>query len=136
MDNFTPVSAALGGGLIGLASALLLLGNGRIAGISGIVSRVLLGAEDGRTWRILFLAGLVLGTLLTLPLGISVPQPPQGDTLMLVVGGLLVGGGSALGSGCTSGHGVCGLGRLSKRSLIATLTFMASAIVTVWLVRG
>ena len=140
MDQFTPVSALLGGGLIGLSVAILLLVNGRIAGISGILSGLVFsdaGTQKGeRLWRLCFLIGLVLGCALTLPLGSAPPAPPQGSTYLLIIAGLLVGFGTVLGSGCTSGHGVCGIGRLSPRSIVATLTFMGAAMITVFLMRG
>ncbi|MGB1140863.1 MAG: YeeE/YedE family protein [Halioglobus sp.] len=125
----------LGGVLIGTSATLLLLFNGRIAGISGIVWGALAGA-DARSWRWLFSVGLVLGALACHSLtGIAVPSPGAPDALLIVVAGLLVGFGTKLGSGCTSGHGVCGLGRLSVRSLVATLTFMFAGIVTVFVAR-
>ncbi|TXN08374.1 YeeE/YedE family protein [Methylobacterium sp. WL8] len=125
-----------GGALIGASAALLLLANGRIAGISGIAGR-LLGRWDGdAAWRIAFLVGLLLGPMLYRGVAgqwpavrIDAPWP------MLILGGLLVGYGTRLGSGCTSGHGVCGLARLSPRSLAAVATFMAFAMATVFLVR-
>lgn len=129
--------AALGGGvLIGLAATLLLWVNGRVAGVSGIVAGVLFPRRAEVAWRLAFLAGLVLagGAAIALLPGIATPRtgfPPA----LLVVAGLLVGFGASLGNGCTSGHGVCGLGRLSKRSLVAVATFMATAMVTTWLVR-
>lgn len=142
MDAFTPLSAASGGLLIGLAAAVLWLGNGRIAGISGIFGQML---PPGRTaiWRAGFLAALVLGTVLAsrlLPgLSGSVPlelvQAPAGSGIptpaWLAIAGLLTGIGTRIGNGCTSGHGVCGLARLSLRSLVAVLVFFGVAIVTV-----
>ncbi len=136
MESFTPVSAAVGGALIGLAATLLLWLNGRIAGISGIAGGLFTGERKEMTWRTLFLAGLVGGVLLyrvaggpleTLEIETSLPA--------LIVGGLLVGFGTHFGSGCTSGHGVCGLARLSPRSLVATVTFLLVAGVTVFIVR-
>lgn len=126
--------AGFGGGLlIGLSAALLFWLLGRIAGISGILGGLLTGAGAGdRAWRLCFLAGLLAAGFLIAPApvltpGISMP--------LLVVAGLLVGVGTRMSSGCTSGHGVCGLGRLSPRSLAATLTFMAAGFATVWLLR-
>ncbi|MBA8887943.1 hypothetical protein FHW12_002167 [Dokdonella fugitiva] len=129
--------AALGGGiLIGLAATLLLWTNGRIAGISGIVDGVLRPRLGDALWRIAFLAGLVVAAGLCI---LFVPGAPQPRTdfprAMLVVAGLLVGFGTRLGNGCTSGHGVCGLGRLSPRSLAAVLTFVATAMATTYVVR-
>src|SRR5512134_2951623 len=133
--NFTPFSALIGGGLIGLAAALLWLALGRIAGISGILGQALRGAAGAERkgaeffWRVLFLIGLPLGAWLAVQLGWTAQPsaPPSiatpGNLLLVVVGGLLVGFGTRLGSGCTSGHGVCGLARLSPRSLVATIVF-------------
>lgn len=136
MENFTPYSATAGGALIGLGAALLLLLNGRIAGISGIVSGTLSRPAGDTQWRLLFIAGLVLGVgaiVWTMPLPFT---PRTGfSPAILVLAGLLVGFGSRLGSGCTSGHGVCGLARFSPRSLVATLTFMTTGIATVYVVR-
>lgn len=136
--NFTPYSALIGGALIGLSAAVLLLFKGRIAGISGIAGGVILPEKGDIPWRILFLVGLVLGGLLYQLLGISPSvekiQPVTGK-IGLIAAGLLVGIGSALGTGCTSGHGICGLARRSFRSLIATLTFMLTAMITVFMVR-
>lgn len=133
---FTPIASVLGGALIGLASAGLLLANGRIAGVSGILGRSFFPAAGDLGWRLAFLIGLPLGgwvaTRLTSdPMGFSItPSLP-----LLVGGGLLVGVGTQLGSGCTSGHGVCGLARGSRRSFAATLTFMATAAITLFVVR-
>ena len=133
MDHFTPFSALIGGTLIGLSTAILWLGIGRVAGISGIVGS--LSSPGGETgWRIAFLLGLIAAPpLYTLVSGraleIGVSQQPG----LLIAAGLLVGFGTRLGSGCTSGHGVCGLARLSPRSLAATLTFMATAFAVVYL---
>lgn len=134
MESFTLVSGFIGGMLIGLASVLLLWLNGRIAGISGIVGGMLSqrGGEFG--WRAIFVAGLLLGafgyTLAAGGLAVTIPA----SIPVLVVAGLLVGFGTRLGSGCTSGHGVCGIGRLSGRSIAATATFMAVAAATVFVV--
>lgn len=136
MSEFTPIFGLLGGLLIGLASAALLFANGRIAGVSGIVGRSFFPAGGDLGWRIAFLAGLPLGAFLvglvapsTTALAITQSAP------LLVAGGLLVGVGTQIGSGCTSGHGICGLGRGSRRSLVATVTFMAVGIATVFVVR-
>jgi len=135
------LQAALGGVLIGLASWLLLFTLGRVAGISGIAAGALVppaGAAGERAWRWVFMVGLALGGLLMT----SVMQPPQTASrpvVLLLVAGLLVGYGTVMGSGCTSGHGVCGLGRRSSRSLVATLVFMGAGMATVFvgnLVRG
>ena len=137
MANFTPVSAAIGGALIGLSAVLLMLLTGRIAGISGIFGGLLpLNASD-RDWRIAFIAGMVAAPLLaTLLFGAPLPNPVMPASLAVVaVSGLLVGFGSRMGGGCTSGHGVCGVARLSARSLAATAIFMVVAIATVAVVR-
>ena len=137
IENFTPVSALLGGALIGLAAVLLMLLNGRIAGVSGIAGRLLVPRAlppGDAAWRVLFLVGLVIGAGvygLLAPVTIEVPV----SWPALAIGGLLVGFGTQLGNGCTSGHGVCGIARLSPRSIVATLVFMASAIVTVFVTR-
>jgi uncharacterized protein len=137
MNNFTPVAAIAGGLLIGISSSLLLWLTGRIAGISGIANGALWAKEsDDRTWRWLFVIGLIVGGLLYLQWFPHTITPRVGFPLMLVgIAGLFVGFGTALGSGCTSGHGVCGLARLSPRSLVATLTFLIVAIITVYVTR-
>lgn len=125
----------IGGGLlIGLAAALLLALNGRIAGISGILGGALNAAGD-RAWRVAFLFGLPLGALLYELATGALAQQLQGGWLTMASGGLLVGFGTRLGSGCTSGHGICGLARLSPRSAAATAVFMASGFATVFVVR-
>lgn len=135
MLDVSPIPALVGGALIGLAAVLLLLANGRVAGISGIVGGVVEGADD-MGWRLAFIAGLILGPLLT-TLILGTPPAIRIDAPLwsVIVAGLLVGFGTRLGSGCTSGHGVCGLARLSPRSLTATLNFMGVAIVVVFVVR-
>lgn len=131
--EFTPLSALLGGALIGLAATSLLWSLGRIAGVSGILNGAL-EQPVGRSWRIAFLAGLVVAAGAWF--AISGAQPRAGFPLpWLVAGGLLVGFGTRLGSGCTSGHGICGLARLSKRSLAAVGVFMAAGFATVFVVR-
>lgn len=127
--------AGIGGGvLIGAAASLLLWGDGRIAGISGILGG-LPGARGDRLWRWAFLAGLLLGAGLYSTLVGTLPQHWQGGAPLMAVAGLLVGFGTRLGSGCTSGHGVCGIARGSPRSLAATATFMAAGILTVFIMR-
>lgn len=131
MVQFTPASAVVGGSLIGIAAVLLLWLNGRIAGVSEILGHALSGPE--RSWRLLFLLGLVLGGGVHLMFGGNVPQAREGMPAgLLLLAGLLVGYGTTLGNGCTSGHGVSGLARLSPRSLVATLTFLWFAIVSTW----
>ena len=136
MQNFTPISALLGGALIGLSAFLLLWFNGRIAGISSIMSGLYTTEGADRHWRISFLIGLLLGAFLwhwfspeSLNLRQNYPLP------LIMIGGFLVGFGTRLGSGCTSGHGICGIALLSPRSITATLTFMASGLLTVYLIR-
>lgn len=136
MENFTPLSGAIGGALIGLAAALLLALNGRIAGISGIVGGLLPPRAGDMGWRLLFVAGLALGALVVRVFtGEPLAAPTGSSSFMLVLGGLLVGFGSRLGSGCTSGHGICGLARFSPRSMVAVATFMGSAMITVFVLR-
>jgi uncharacterized membrane protein YedE/YeeE len=134
MTDFTPWTALAGGALIGLSAALLLWFNGRIAGVSSIAAGLLGGS--GRVWRLLFLAGLVLGAALFGALGppTTAPRPSPG-TALLIAAGLLVGYGTSWSGGCTSGHGVCGLARLSLRSLVAVGVFLLTAIATVFVVR-
>ncbi len=134
MTEFTPVSATLGGIMIGCAAAGLLLLQGRIAGISGILGTAL-SAEDDRPWRLAFLVGLPLGALgASAAMGGATVQI-AGSPFVLVAAGLLVGVGTQVGSGCTSGHGVCGLARFSGRSLVATATFMVVAALVVFVRR-
>ena len=128
-------TAGLGGIFIGLASCLLWWGLGRIAGISGITSETMVAPTHPDTWRWAFLAGLILGGCL-LGQGLEIPTIPTRPLYLLIPAGLLVGIGSVWGSGCTSGHGVCGLGRLSARSLVAVGVFMATGILAVTLMRG
>jgi uncharacterized membrane protein YedE/YeeE len=135
MHNFTPFASLFGGILIGLSASAMLLLDGKIAGISGILAGVLKPVKSDTLWRVFFLGGLFTGGLLLricLPgafdFGIIRPLP------LLAVAGLLVGFGTRLGSGCTSGHGVCGMSRLSPRSFVATATFIATGALTVYLV--
>lgn len=135
MDTFTPLSSLLGGMLIGTAAALLILLNGRIAGISGIAGGLLSPQAGGRVWRLLFLAGLVAGAVLTQGIGIGPrPEIEAGWPLLILAGGL-VGFGTRLGGGCTSGHAVCGLARFSPRSLAATAVFMGAGVAVVLVLR-
>ncbi|MCY1036072.1 YeeE/YedE family protein [Corallococcus sp. BB11-1] len=129
----------LGGALIGLSASFLLLANGRVAGISGVVGSLLAPVRGDIAWRVLFFGGLLSGGLLLAwlrPGSFAAPAPlGMGGGALLVAAGLLVGFGSRLGNGCTSGHGVCGISRGSARSLAATLTFMATGVLTVFLAR-
>ena len=136
MENFTPVSAAVGGLLIGMSAALLWVAKGRIAGISGILGGLGAWRSGDLTWRAAFLVGLMAAPLIYGAVGGGLPEPTDAASpAFLIVAGLLVGFGTRLGSGCTSGHGVCGLARLSPRSLTATGLFMASAAATVFVTR-
>lgn len=133
--SFTPWSALAGGALIGLAAALFALANGRVAGISGLLGSLLQRNGEGRDEKAAFILGLLLAPVLW---GVFAALPPvhfDVGSLGLIVAGLLVGIGTRYGSGCTSGHGVCGLSRLSPRSLVATLCFMASGFATVFVLR-
>jgi uncharacterized membrane protein YedE/YeeE len=134
--TFTPWSSLVGGILIGVSAAALLLGEGRIAGITGIVDGALKPRAGDLAWRLWFLAGLVGGGFVASFVWPSAfPSGLPAAPALLVAAGLLVGFGTRLGNGCTSGHGVCGLGRASTRSLVAVLTFMAAAAVTVFVMR-
>ena len=136
MENFTPVSALVGGGLIGLASVVLMLFIGRVAGIAGIVGGLFGSGGSGIGWRLAFIAGLIAGPFVVPLAGGTIPDITIDAPLpMVVAAGLLVGFGTRLGNGCTSGHGICGLSRLSPRSLIATLTFMAAGAAVVFVSR-
>lgn len=138
MTEFTPIAGLIGGALIGLSSVLLLAGIGRIAGLSGIFAGLLtLNWTGEQSWRAFFIVGLLIGTALTaLVSGVDLdPGDFPGTPLTTLVGGVLVGMGTALGTGCTSGHGICGIARRSPRSIVATIVFMAVAIVTVFVSR-
>ncbi len=125
------IQAFIGGALIGLGAIVLMLLNGRVAGISGIINGAFSQFSKQGLWRWSFLVGLVAAPLLTAPFGYNLPTSLPINGITLVVAGLIVGIGTQLGSGCTSGHGICGIGRLSKRSIVATMVFMLSAFVTV-----
>lgn len=129
--NFTPWSAAIGGVLVGLAAVILLIFNGRIAGISGILGGLLTPKKGDTSWKVAFILGLVIAPLLFTLLF----YPPQVEivtsTPILILAGLFVGFGSRLGSGCTSGHGICGMARFSRRSIVAVMIFMVAAFITV-----
>lgn len=133
MENFTPVSGLVGGLLIGLAVALLLWLNGRLAGISGIVGGLVPGGARDGWWRAAFVAGLVIGAFAYVRVAGGAAAVEVTTSLpVLVIGGLLVGFGTRLGSGCTSGHGLCGLARFSRRSVVATAVFFGVAMLTVF----
>ncbi len=136
MHNFTPVPALIGGLLIGTAAALMLLLKGRIAGISGIIGGLLHPSHGDASWRALFLVGMMAAPLLYLLVFGKLPDVNVTvSNRTLIIAGLLVGFGTRLGSGCTSGHGVCGLARRSQRSLVSTLTFIAAGAITVYFTR-
>lgn len=137
MTDFTPLPALAGGVLIGLAATLLMATLGRVAGVSGFVSRLLPPYTDGAfAIRAAFVGGLIAAPLIhAKATGGAIPLPASGSGVLLAAAGLLVGFGAVWGNGCTSGHGVCGLARLSKRSAAATLTFMATAVLTVFITR-
>lgn len=137
MADFTPLSAAAGGALIGLSAALLMAANGRIAGISGTFSGAFFSEPGDRNWKIWFLAGLILApAALRLMTGGWPAFEMTATYPVIIAGGLLVGFGTRLGSGCTSGHGVCGLSRLSLRSMAAVGAFMSSGAITVAVVKS
>jgi uncharacterized membrane protein YedE/YeeE len=133
--HFTPVSALAGGLLIGLAAGWLILADGRVLGASGVLGGLVPPREGDWAWRVALLAGLVAAPLLARPLFHVSPPVFDANAATLVAGGVLVGFGTRLGSGCTSGHSVCGLARLSLRSLGATVVFMAAGFLTVFFVR-
>ena len=132
---FSPLSATIGGVLIGVAVAMLVLLNGRVAGISGIVGGLLRPAPGDLAWRFAFIAGLIAAPLLFSAAGKSPTIAIDAGFPTVVIAGLIVGLGTRYGAGCTSGHGVCGVSRLSPRSIVATLAFMASGFATVFIVR-
>lgn len=135
--DFTPFASIVGGLLIGASAVVLMAFTGRIAGVSGFVSRLLPPYSDDQTLvRLVFVAGLMFAApLYALVTGFQVPHAVTGSNAVLIAGGLLVGFGSVTGGGCTSGHGVCGIARLSPRSLVATAMFMGTGLATVFIVR-
>lgn len=137
MHNLTPLSGLIGGAFIGLAASALMLLTGRIAGISGIFGGLFQSSAHDRNWRFAFVVGLIAAPLIAMfTFGTPLPAPTMPASLILIaIAGLLVGFGSRMGGGCTSGHGVCGIARLSSRSLVATAIFMATAIATVAIAR-
>ncbi|MDC9823691.1 YeeE/YedE family protein [Devosia sp. ZB163] len=136
MTEFTPIPAILGGALIGASAVALMAFNGRIAGLTGILSGAMLPGAGGRGWRLAFLAGAILApALMWLALGAPVPFASDLPAWAVILSGLLVGVGVTYGGGCTSGHGVCGIARLSPRSIAATVVFMAFSGATVFVVR-
>lgn len=136
MENFTPISAAIGGALIGLSAVWLMASAGRIAGISGILGGAFSADNGDKLWRWTFILGLLIAPFLVKwmnPALLEVTFPTTGP--LLIIAAILVGLGTQLGNGCTSGHGVCGNARLSMRSIVATLTFMATGVLTVFILR-
>lgn len=136
MENFTPISALIGGAMIGASAVMLMAFNGRIAGISGIFSGLLRPQAGEWGWRAAFLSGLVLAPIFyQLLSGQSIPHFEPSNSIMMALGGLIVGFGTIMGGGCTSGHGVCGMARGSGRSFIAVPTFMLTGFITVYVTR-
>ena len=136
--NFTPMESLLGGLIIGLAVAILYLMRGNYTGISGIYFNVISVNKSGFLWRFLFITGLIIGPVILsffsfTDLGFEIPNT---NPMIVILGGLLVGYGTQLGSGCTSGHGVCGIGRLSIRSIVGTCVFVGAGVVTVFITRS
>jgi uncharacterized protein len=136
MENFTPISASIGGALIGLSAVVLMALNGRIAGISGVFSGAVFAERGDKIWRVMFVLGLIAAPALwTLTKGAEPPFEITNSAPFIIAGGLLVGFGTRLGSGCTSGHGVCGLSRLSPRSMASVALFMGAGMATVALAK-
>lgn len=135
MTEFTPLSALFGGAILGASALFLLWLNGNVAGISGIISRAIQYQPRNGLWRWMFLFGLIIGPMVVGVIGFGIPKQIDVSWPLIVSGGLLVGVGSKLGSGCTSGHGICGIGRISTRSIVATAVFMLTALVVVFVVR-
>jgi uncharacterized protein len=136
MANFTPISVAIGGALIGLSAALLMLLDGRIAGITGIFAGLIEPPSTDRAWRATFIVGLLAAPLSAALIGYTVPIPQMPPSLAIIaVAGLLVGFGTRLSNGCTSGHGICGIARVSLRSITATGIFMVAAMIVVAVTR-
>jgi len=132
MENFTPINASIGGALIGLSAVMLMLLNGRIAGISGVFSGAVFAERGDKVWRGMFVIGLIAAPALwAMAQGTEPPFEMTHSWPLILAGGLLVGFGTRLGSGCTSGHGVCGLSRLSPRSMASVALFMGAGMVTV-----
>ena len=136
MSHFTPLQAIAGGLLLGIASSLLFLGNGRILGISGIVGEIPRAATGDRAWRLVFLAGLLSGGVAVLFVdGAALAFASEQTVPVAIAAGLAVGLGTRFANGCTSGHGLCGIARHSRRSIVATMVFMATGMLTVFLVK-
>ena len=135
--NFTLLNSLFGGILIGIAAIIIFLTNGRIMGISGILGNLMtLKETDQIYWRIAFLLGVLIGPLIFILLFKEIKSEMVANTTLLIISGFLVGLGTSLGNGCTSGHGICGLSRFSIRSIVATLVFVISGMITVYLISG
>ena len=136
-DGFTPLASLAGGAMIGVAALLLMLTHGRVMGVSGILGGLVLPAgKSDIAWRLLFVIGVLAGPFALMALtGAPVDRAPVASGFILPIAGFLVGLGTAIGAGCTSGHGICGLARLSVRSAVAVGMFMATAVITVYIVR-
>jgi len=135
MENFTPWTSLAGGMLVGLSAALLILFIGKIAGISGVINGLLNPGKYESIWRTTFIIGAMLGILILAPFGFTLADLSNKSILTVSASGLLVGFGARLSNGCTSGHGIIGVGRFSKRSIFATITFMGVAMLTVYIAR-
>ena len=134
--EFTPLAAIIGGALLGTAAVIMMWSVGRIAGISGIVAGAVMERADERHWRLAFIAGMFIGAFIAASLTGALDNiAPVTSMPMMLIAGIVVGFGTRLGSGCTSGHGVCGISRLSQRSIVATGVFMASGMITVFVIR-
>ena len=135
--NFTLLNSLMGGILIGIAATIIFFVNGRIMGISGILGNLITTIEtDQKFWRIIFILGVLIGPLIFILLFKEIKSEMVANTTLLVISGFLVGFGTSLGNGCTSGHGICGLSRFSIRSIVATLVFVISGMITVYLING
>ena len=135
--NFTLLNSLMGGILIGIAATIIFFVNGRIMGISGILGNLIATKEtDQKFWRIIFILGVLIGPLIFILLFKEIKSEMVANTTLLIISGFLVGLGTSLGNGCTSGHGICGLSRFSIRSIVATLVFVISGMITVYLISG
>ena len=135
--NFTLLNSLMGGILIGIAATIIFFVNGRIMGISGILGNLIAAKEtDQIYWRIIFILGVLIGPLIFILLFKEIKSEMVANTTLLIISGFLVGLGTSLGNGCTSGHGICGLSRFSIRSIVATLVFVISGMITVYLING
>ena len=133
--NFTLLNSLMGGILIGIAATIIFFVNGRIMGISGILGNLIITKEtDQKFWRIIFILGVLIGPLIFILLFKEIKSEMVANTTLLIISGFLVGLGTSLGNGCTSGHGICGLSRFSIRSIVATLVFVISGMITVYLI--